>query len=81
MVGPRGEHRGPPRLKRWWRRYRRRNVSLNAAGPVANPLPQALILTAIVIGFAVQAFAVVLIQRVIQIVGTDDLDQMKATYS
>jgi multicomponent Na+:H+ antiporter subunit C len=46
---------------------------------VADPLPQALILTAIVIGFAVQAFAVVLIHRVVQTVGTDDLDQMKAT--
>jgi multicomponent Na+:H+ antiporter subunit C len=46
---------------------------------VADPMPQALILTAIVIGFAVQAFAVVLIHRVIQIVGTDDLDHMKAT--
>ncbi|HEY8515487.1 MAG TPA: Na+/H+ antiporter subunit C [Candidatus Binatia bacterium] len=47
--------------------------------PVADPLPQALILTAIVIGFAVQAFAVVLIHRVIETVGTDDLDEMKAT--
>jgi multicomponent Na+:H+ antiporter subunit C len=46
---------------------------------LADPLPQALILTAIVIGFAVQAFAVVLIHRVVQTVGTDDLDQMKAT--
>ena len=52
---------------------------LTTAAAVA--MPQALILTAIVIGFAVQAFAVVLIQRVIQIVGTDDLDQMKATDS
>jgi multicomponent Na+:H+ antiporter subunit C len=51
------------------------------ASAVADPLPQALILTAIVIGFAVQAFAVVLIQRVVQIVGTDDLDQMKTTDS
>ncbi len=50
-------------------------------GAIADPLPQALILTAIVIGFAVQAFAVVLIHRVIQTVGTDDLDQMKATDS
>lgn len=49
------------------------------ASVVADPLPQALILTAIVIGFAVQAFAVVLIHRVIQVVGTDDLDEMKAT--
>ena len=58
---------------------------VTGAGPgleaVADPLPQALILTAIVIGFAVQAFAVVLIHRVIQTVGTDDLDQMKATDS
>jgi multicomponent Na+:H+ antiporter subunit C len=45
----------------------------------ADPLPQALILTAIVIGFAVQAFALVLIHRVVQTVGTDDVDNMKAT--
>ncbi|MBE7552799.1 MAG: Na+/H+ antiporter subunit C [Anaerolineales bacterium] len=49
--------------------------------PFADPLPQALILTAIVIGFGVQAFAVVLIKRVYQTVGNDDLDQMKATDS
>ncbi len=30
-------------------------------GPFADPLPQALVLTAIVIGFALQAFALVLI--------------------
>jgi multicomponent Na+:H+ antiporter subunit C len=54
---------------------------LTTASAVADPMPQALILTAIVIGFAVQAFAVVLIQRVVQIVGTDDLDQMKTTDS
>jgi multicomponent Na+:H+ antiporter subunit C len=48
---------------------------------LADPVPQSLILTAIVIGFAVQAFAVVLIHRVIQVVGTDDLDQMKTTDS
>ena len=45
----------------------------------SNPLPHVLILTAIVIGFAVQAFALVLIYRVVQTVGTDDLDNMKAT--
>ena len=50
-----------------------------AAAGVADPLPQALILTAIVIGFGVQAFALVLIRRAVQAVGTDDLDQMKAT--
>ncbi|NJN96395.1 MAG: Na+/H+ antiporter subunit C [Anaerolineales bacterium] len=47
--------------------------------PFADPLPQALILTAIVIGFGVQAFAVVLLKRVYQTVGHDDLDQLKAT--
>jgi len=47
--------------------------------PFGDPLPQALILTAIVIGFGVQAFALVLIKRAYQTVGTDDLDGMKAT--
>lgn len=49
------------------------------SGLFADPLPQALILTAIVIGFGVQAFAVVLIKRAYQVVGTDDLDQIKGT--
>lgn len=48
-------------------------------GPIADPLPQALILTAIVIGFGVQAFAVVLIKRAYQTVKTDDLDDMRST--
>lgn len=47
--------------------------------PFADPLTQALILTAIVIGFGVQAFALVLIKRVYDEVGTDDLDKMKTT--
>ena len=46
---------------------------------MANPLPQALILTAIVIGFATQAFALVLVQRAVQSLGTEDLDEMKST--
>lgn len=49
------------------------------SGSYADPLPQALILTAIVIGFGVQAFASVLIKRAYQIVGTDDLDDMIST--
>jgi multicomponent Na+:H+ antiporter subunit C len=49
------------------------------ATPLADPLPQALILTAIVIGFGVQAFALVLIRAAYQTVGTDDLDAMKTT--
>lgn len=47
----------------------------------ADPLPQALILTAIVIGFSIIAFALVLANRTYKIVGTDDLDQMRATDS
>lgn len=46
---------------------------------VADPLPQALILTAIVISFAVTAFALVLFLRTYQTVGTDDVDEMKGT--
>ncbi len=48
-------------------------------GAWADPLPQALILTAIVIGFGVLAFAVVLIHRAYEVVGEDDLDQMRST--
>jgi multicomponent Na+:H+ antiporter subunit C len=47
--------------------------------PFADPLPQALILTAIVIGFGVVAFAMVLAYRAYQTVGTDDLDKLNAT--
>ncbi|MGH9791813.1 MAG: Na+/H+ antiporter subunit C [Candidatus Acidiferrales bacterium] len=49
------------------------------AAPYADPLPQALILTAIVIGFGVLAFAVVLVHRAWQTIGTDDLDRMNTT--
>jgi multicomponent Na+:H+ antiporter subunit C len=48
-------------------------------GDFADPLPQALILTAIVISFGVQAFAIVLIKKVFQVVGTDDLDNLNTT--
>lgn len=44
----------------------------------ADPLPQALILTAIVIGFGLQAFALALIKRVCDATGTDDLDRVEA---
>lgn len=43
----------------------------------ADPLPQALILTSIVISFAVTAFALVLFLRTYQTVGTDDVDDLK----
>ena len=48
-------------------------------GPYADPLPQALILTAIVIGFGVVAFTVVLIHRYYEFVVYDDIDALKAT--
>lgn len=45
--------------------------------PTADPMAQALILTAIVIGFGVQAFAIVLFKRAYQTVQTDDLDKLR----
>ena len=42
----------------------------------ADPLPQALILTAIVIGFGLTAFSLVLAHRVHAAVGTDDVDEV-----
>jgi multicomponent Na+:H+ antiporter subunit C len=47
------------------------------AGPVANPLPQALILTAIVISFSFFAFLLVLAFRAYQEMGTDDTNEMR----
>ncbi len=44
--------------------------------PYADPLPQALVLTALVIGFAIIAFAVVLFYRAHDAVGHDDLDRL-----
>jgi len=48
-----------------------------AEAPYADALPQALILTAIVISFAVTAFILVLAYRTYQDVGTDDLDELR----
>lgn len=47
------------------------------AGPVANPLPQALILTAIVISFSFFAFLLVLSWRAYDALGTDNTDRMR----
>lgn len=46
---------------------------------MADPLPQALILTAIVISFGVLAFTVALGYRASQAVQSDDLDAMQST--
>ncbi|MBB4274340.1 Na+/H+ antiporter subunit C [Rhizobium mongolense] len=43
----------------------------------ANPLPQALILTAIVISFSFFAFLLVLTYRAYQDIGTDNTDEMR----
>jgi multicomponent Na+:H+ antiporter subunit C len=45
--------------------------------PIANALPQALILTAIVIGFAILVFVFVLFYRAYQEVGTADTELMR----
>jgi multicomponent Na+:H+ antiporter subunit C len=44
--------------------------------PYADPVPQALVLTAIVIGFGLLAFSLVLAHRVHATVGTDDIDDV-----
>lgn len=53
-------------------------TSLSAS---ADPLPQALVLTAIVIGFGVLAFFLVMVQQASHAVEADDLDRLKSTDS
>lgn len=48
-------------------------------GVFADPVPQALILTAIVISFGLQSFAIVLIKRAYKVLGTDDTDTLNNT--
>src|SRR6187551_604204 len=47
--------------------------------PYADPVPQALVLTAIVIGFGLLAFSLVLAHRVHETVGSDDIDDVGRT--
>jgi multicomponent Na+:H+ antiporter subunit C len=49
-----------------------------AAG-AADPLPQALVLTAIVIGFGLVAFTLALTTRTYQELGDDDIEKFKRT--
>ncbi len=44
-----------------------------------DPIPQALILTAIVISFGVTAFFLVLAYRAYQALGTDNIEEMRGT--
>ena len=60
----------PPVMHKW---------DLRLLGGVADPIPEALILTAIVIGFGVQAFAIVLIRRTYETTGTEDLSLLRST--
>jgi multicomponent Na+:H+ antiporter subunit C len=46
------------------------------AGSFADPVPQSLILTSIVIGFGVLAFSLVLAHRVHRSAATDDIDEI-----
>jgi multicomponent Na+:H+ antiporter subunit C len=45
----------------------------------ADPLPQALILTAIVISFGVFAFALILIRRAMALAGSEDVESLTVT--
>lgn len=51
---------------------------ITAATAVADPLPQALVLTAIVIGLGVVAFTLALKYKYFEQTGTDDLDELKS---
>jgi multicomponent Na+:H+ antiporter subunit C len=47
--------------------------------PIADPLPQALVLTAIVIGFGLITFVLALIMRAHRKVGSDDINAFTST--
>lgn len=55
------------------------DTATTLAGVYADPLPQALILTAIVISFGLQAFAIILIKRVYIVIDSDDLDDLNTS--
>lgn len=46
---------------------------------MTDPVPQALVLTAIVISFGLQSFAIILIKRAYKVLKTDDLDTLNET--
>lgn len=48
-------------------------------GIYADPIPQALILTAIVIGFGLQSFSIVLIKKVYEVLQTEDMNSLTST--
>lgn len=60
---------------------RNQNPLVSSPETSVDPLPQALILTAIVISFAVSAFAAVLIKRYTQEKGSDALENIRGERS
>jgi multicomponent Na+:H+ antiporter subunit C len=54
---------------------------VESARGLSDPLPQALVLTAVVIGLGVVVFILALKYKFFQVTGTDDLDQLKPTDS
>jgi len=55
------------------------NGSAERADQLADPLPQALVLTAVVIGLGIIVFILALKYKFFSVTGTDDLDQLKST--
>lgn len=53
--------------------------SVTLAPPFADPVPQALILTAIVISYSVTAFAIILLRQTYLSLGTEDLNLLRTT--
>lgn len=53
--------------------------ALQIVEKISDPLPQALILTAIVIGFGMLAFTIVLVHRVFREFKSDDLNILRKT--
>lgn len=51
-------------------------VLINDAGPVVDPMPQALVLTAIVIGFALTVYLIMLLYRIFLDARTTDAESL-----
>ena len=49
------------------------------SGELSDPLPQAMVLTAVVIGLGIVVYLLAVKYRLFQITRTDDLDQLKPT--
>lgn len=54
-------------------------IGAGSASSMVDPVPQALILTAIVIGFGMQAFVLILSYRAHEESGSDNLEEIEST--